>query len=114
MTAITEAYNSGALVEEFIGGREFNATVMGNSQCVVLPVSEIVYTLPPEIPRILTFAAKWEPDSIYFKGTKVICPAEVSEPRTGIYCQHGPGSFPFDWSAAVMPGWTCAWMKPGN
>jgi D-alanine-D-alanine ligase len=27
----------------------------------------------------LTFAAKWEPDSPYFKGTKVICPAEVSE-----------------------------------
>jgi len=77
--AITESYNSGALVERFIGGREFNATVMGNSQCVVLPVSEIVYSLSPEIPRILTFAAKWEPDSTYFKGTKVICPAEVSE-----------------------------------
>ncbi len=76
--AISESYNSGALVERFIGGREFNATVMGNAQCVVLPVSEIVYSLTPEVPRILTFAAKWEPDSTYFKGTKVICPAEVN------------------------------------
>jgi D-alanine-D-alanine ligase len=76
--AISESYNSGALVERFIGGREFNATVMGNSRCVVLPVSEIVYALAPEVPRILTFAAKWEPDSVYFQGTKVICPAEVS------------------------------------
>ena len=75
---ITETYRSGALVEHFIGGREFNATVMGNSQCVVLPISEIVYSLLPEVPRILTFAAKWEPGSPYFKGTKVICPAAVS------------------------------------
>ncbi len=76
---ITETYRSGALVEHFIGGREFNATVMGNAQCVVLPLSEIVYALSPDIPRILTFEAKWEPGSPYFKGTKVICPAKVTE-----------------------------------
>lgn len=75
---ITETYRSGALVERFLGGREFNATAMGNSQCVVLPVSEIVYSLPPEVPRILTFEAKWEPDSPYFKGTKVVCPANIT------------------------------------
>ncbi|OGO17010.1 MAG: hypothetical protein A2Z15_07510 [Chloroflexi bacterium RBG_16_50_11] len=78
---ITESYKSGALVEHFIGGREFNATVMGNTQCVVLPLSEIVYALSPDIPRILTFEAKWEPGSPYFKGTKVICPAKVTEPE---------------------------------
>ena len=77
--AITSTYHSGSLVEEYIGGREFNATVMGNTRCVVLPISEIVYDLAPDVPRILTFAAKWEPDSVYFKGTKVICPAEVTE-----------------------------------
>lgn len=76
--AVTASYSGGALVERFVGGREFNATVMGNSACVVLPVSEIVYLLAPEVPRILTFAAKWEPNSLYFKGTKVVCPAEVT------------------------------------
>ncbi len=76
---ITESYHSGALVEHFLSGREFNATVMGNTECVVLPVSEIVYSLAPDIPRILTFEAKWEPGSPYFKGTKVICPAKVTE-----------------------------------
>ncbi len=75
---ITESYHSGALVENFLGGREFNATVMGNEECVVLPVSEIVYLLAPEIPRILTFEAKWEPGSPYFKGTNVDCPAKVT------------------------------------
>jgi D-alanine-D-alanine ligase len=74
---ISNSYSGGALVEEFIDGREFNVTVLGNSECTVLPFSEITYSLPPRMPRILTFAAKWEPDSLYFQGTKVICPAEI-------------------------------------
>jgi len=76
---VAESYGSAALVEKFIGGREFNATVMGNYECTVLPVSEIVYSLSPDVPRILSFEAKWEEDSAYFKGTKVVCPAEISE-----------------------------------
>jgi D-alanine-D-alanine ligase len=76
VAVINKAYG-GALVEEFIGGREFNATVIGNGGPVLLPVSEIVYDLPPGIPRLLTFAAKWENESVYYKGTQVVCPAEV-------------------------------------
>jgi D-alanine-D-alanine ligase len=74
---ITASYGGSALVEEFIDGHEFNATVLGNSQYVVLPVSEIAYTLPPEMPRILTFASKWEPDSLYYQGTRAVCPAKI-------------------------------------
>ena len=77
VTRISKSYGGDALVEEFIDGREFNATVLGNFQCNLLPVSEIVYSLPSEMPRILTFAAKWEPDSLYFQGTKVVCPANL-------------------------------------
>lgn len=68
-----------ALVEEFIDGREFNATILGNSDYTILPVSEIDYQLPPEMPRILTFASKWEPESLYFQGTKAVCPAQVPD-----------------------------------
>ena len=74
---VSGAYGN-SLVEEFINGREFNATVMGNSQCTVLPVSEITYSLPPEMPEILTFSAKWEPDSPYYRGTQVVCPARIT------------------------------------
>ena len=70
-------YGGKALVEEFIDGREFNATVIGNSNCSVLPVSEIIYSLPVEKPRILTFAAKWDENHVYYKNTPVICPAEI-------------------------------------
>jgi D-alanine-D-alanine ligase len=78
---IAASHNNGALVEHFIGGREFNATVVGNSECTVLPVSEIIYSLPPEVPRILSFAAKWEPESTYYRGTGVTCPAEIGQPE---------------------------------
>ncbi len=74
---VSNTYRGSVLVEKFVDGHEFNATVLGKSECVVLPPSEIVYSLPPGMPRILTFAAKWEPDSLYFQGTRVICPASV-------------------------------------
>jgi D-alanine-D-alanine ligase len=77
--AVATGTRGNALVEEFIAGREFNATVMGNSRRIVLPPSEIAYSLPPGVPEILTFSAKWEPDSAYYRGTQVVCPAEVTE-----------------------------------
>jgi D-alanine-D-alanine ligase len=78
VTTVSKVYGGSALVEEFVSGREFNATVIGNYEFNVLPVSEIVYTLPPGIPKLLTFEAKWENDSIYYDNTKVKCPADIT------------------------------------
>jgi D-alanine-D-alanine ligase len=75
---VSQNYGGSALVERFIDGREFNATILGNNEGTVLPVSEIVYVLPAGMPRIVTFAAKWETDSLYYQGTKVVCPADIS------------------------------------
>jgi D-alanine-D-alanine ligase len=75
---VCRLYGGQALVEEFIDGRELNVTVLGNGNGTVLPVSEIAYSLPPGLPRILTFAAKWQPQSPYFQGTKVVCPAQIT------------------------------------
>lgn len=73
-------YSGQALVEGFIDGREFNITIMGNSdKRIALPVSEIAYTLPPGKPRLLTYAAKWQPESLYYKNTQVICPAQITD-----------------------------------
>jgi D-alanine-D-alanine ligase len=74
---ICSFYGGNAIVETFITGREFNATVMGNSELIALPISEITYSLPPGMPEVLTFDAKWKTDSSYFKGTTPICPAEI-------------------------------------
>ncbi|MBI4304008.1 MAG: GNAT family N-acetyltransferase [Chloroflexi bacterium] len=74
---VSQSYGGQALVEEFLDGREFNVTVLGNREPVVLPISEIVFSLPPGVPRILTFAAKWEPESPYYEQTQAVCPAEI-------------------------------------
>jgi D-alanine-D-alanine ligase len=78
VTTISEAYGGAALVEEFVGGREFNASVLGNTTYTALPPSEIVYTLPEGMPKLLTFAAKWETGSIYYLNTQLQCPAKIT------------------------------------
>ncbi len=70
-------FGGSVMVEEFLDGREFNTTVIGNERLSLLAISEIVYTLPPGKPRILTFEAKWEEDSPYFSNTKAVCPARI-------------------------------------
>jgi D-alanine-D-alanine ligase len=77
VATISRLFGKRALVEEFVDGREFNATVLGTSPPKALPISEIIYSLPPGLPRILTFSAKWDPQSIYYCGTKAVCPAEI-------------------------------------
>ena len=66
-----------ALVEEFVDGREFNASVLGNADLSLVEISEITYTLPPGLPRILTFESKWFEETDYYKGTGVCCPAQI-------------------------------------
>ncbi len=78
VSTISSAYGGEALVEEFVDGREFNATVMGNTTFTALPPSEIVYTLPEGMPKLLTFAAKWEIGSVYYLNTQLTCPAKIS------------------------------------
>ncbi len=81
---ICKYYGGQALIEKFIDGREFNATILGNVDCNVLPISEIVYTLPEGMSNMLTFDSKWAPDSLYYQNTKVICPARI-EPKNQEY-----------------------------
>jgi D-alanine-D-alanine ligase len=66
-----------ALVEEYIEGRELNVTVIGKKKIEVLPLTEIVYSLPSGFPKILAYSAKWDQDSVYYQCTKPVCPAEV-------------------------------------
>jgi D-alanine-D-alanine ligase len=77
VTKISQLYGGRALVEEYVDGREFNALVLCSSEPEVFPISEIVYSLPPGKPKILTYSAKWDPQSIYYQSSEAICPAQV-------------------------------------
>jgi len=77
VTRVCRLYGGAALAEEYIVGRELNALVMGDKKPFVLPVSEIVYSLPQGMPRILTFSAKWNPENPYYRCSKAVCPADL-------------------------------------
>ncbi len=75
---IITQYGQPALAQRFLGGREFNVGIIGGNRLRVLPLAEVDYTaLPTEIPPIMSYAAKWLDNSVEYKCTKVICPAEV-------------------------------------
>src|SRR6476620_2255206 len=58
---IHEKYNSDAIAEEYIDGRELYVSLMGNVRLMVLPIRELVFReVPPNEPKIATFKAKWD------------------------------------------------------
>lgn len=77
---ITRTYNQPALVQRFLPGREFNVGIIGGNRLRVLPLAEVAYELPPEIPPIMSYAAKWVETSVEYQSTSVVCPAPV-EPQ---------------------------------
>lgn len=91
--AVSRDYGGCALVEEYIDGREFNATVFGNVEYTVLPPSEIVYALPDGLPRILTYEAKWQPGTLFFQGTRAVCPADIGPQELVVINQTAVAAF---------------------
>jgi D-alanine-D-alanine ligase len=70
-------YKQEVIIEEFIEGRELNVAILGEK---ILPISEIRFDgLPEELPKIITYEAKWSPESVYYKHTTPRCPAPLDK-----------------------------------
>jgi D-alanine-D-alanine ligase len=68
-------YNQPALVEEFVDGREINASVLERPGLdpEVLPLHEIDFSeMPADRPKIVSFEAKWVEDSADYRGTRPV------------------------------------------
>lgn len=75
---IHKVYAQEALVEDYLDGREFNVSIMGDEDPFVLSISEIDFSeMPDGEPRIVSYRAKWDEESPMFRGTRPICPAEI-------------------------------------
>lgn len=58
---IHEKFNSDAIAEEYIDGRELYVSIMGNTRLTVFPMREMVFReVPPNEPKIATYKAKWD------------------------------------------------------
>lgn len=65
------------MVEEFVDGREFMIALLATApgEWTMLPIEEVSFVgYPPEHPRILTYAAKWLPDSVAYRTSAVSWP----------------------------------------
>jgi D-alanine-D-alanine ligase len=79
---VQEEFNSPALIEEYIEGREIYAGVMGNQNPEVLPLVELdLSKLPEGMPKVAGMEVKWEKDSEAYKVTKS-APAEGLDEET--------------------------------
>jgi D-alanine-D-alanine ligase len=77
---IHEIYQQDALVEEFLSGREFNVSLVGDGEPEVLAISEIDFSgMPAGDPKIVSYRAKWDEESPMYTGTVPICPAVLSK-----------------------------------
>jgi D-alanine-D-alanine ligase len=77
-------YQSPALAEQFIEGREFYVGVLGNANVRALPVIEMDFSkYPTDRPRIASWAAKWgdegDEKGAEFEGTESIFPDDLPD-----------------------------------
>jgi D-alanine-D-alanine ligase len=75
-------FQSPALVEQFIEGREFYVGVLGNVNAKALPIIELDFSnLPPDMPKIASYEAKWGDDGsgtgVEFAGSESVFPTDL-------------------------------------
>ena len=58
---IHDSFDSDAIAEEYIAGRELYVSLLGNQRLSVFPIRELVFKeVPPDEPKIATYRAKWD------------------------------------------------------
>lgn len=77
---ILETFHQPALVEEFIGGREFHVTVIGNGSLRVFPIAEMDFSAFEDTrDRLCTYESKFDPLSKPYNMIELRLPASLLE-----------------------------------
>ena len=80
---IHQQFDTPALIEEYIEGREFYVGVMGNERPEALPVVELdLSKLPKGTPKIAGTEVKWEEGTDAYEQTHAFLPKNLSEELT--------------------------------
>ena len=80
---IHEQFDSPALIEEYIEGREIYAAILGEEKAEALPLVELdLSRLPEGTPRIASTDVKWEKDSDAYRKTRSHVVEDLDEKTT--------------------------------
>jgi D-alanine-D-alanine ligase len=75
-----------ALAEEYVEGREFYVGVLDGEPPIALPVIELDFSgLPEGSLHVADYAAKWEPESAEYRGTKSVLADVPDETRAKLH-----------------------------
>lgn len=77
---VLDSFSQPALVEEFIDGREFHVTVIGNGKLHILPPAEMDFSAFEDVrDRLCTYESKFDPQSVPYNAIELRLPAPLSE-----------------------------------
>lgn len=80
---VQEEFDSPAIIEEYIEGREIYGGILGNEHPEVLPLIELdLSRLPAGMPKVAGTEVKWEKDSEAYKVTKSAPVEDLDEKTT--------------------------------
>jgi D-alanine-D-alanine ligase len=66
------------LIEEYIEGREFNVSLLGDPLARIMPLAEIDFSgFPPGLFRIVGYRAKWDEESPEYRCTRRVFPDDL-------------------------------------
>jgi len=76
---VAETFRQPVLVEDFIDGREFHVSVVGNGRLKVLPIAEMDFSaIKEDRDRLCTYDSKFEPTSSDYQMIQLRLPALLS------------------------------------
>lgn len=77
---VIDTYNQSAIVEEYIEGKEFTISILGNDPPLILPIVELDFSqLPIEANKIYSYEAKWLWDTPDRPIEMFKCPSELDQ-----------------------------------
>lgn len=76
---ILDKYSQPALVEDFIDGREFHVSVLGNENLTVLPAAEMDFSFFGNVQdRLCTYESKFIPGAEHYEKIETLLPAPLT------------------------------------
>lgn len=77
---VLKTYKEPVIIEEFLDGREFTVSIIGNNNPKVLPIVEVTFDyLPKNIHKFDSYEVKWIYDNPNSPVDPIVCPAKISE-----------------------------------